>query len=210
MAVEIAKVELDLGDLKAAELNAKQATKLDPAEAHLILGAVAEARSDLVGAEREARLALGSQDRPRVPAMIMLARVLAQEQKLDEALEVANHAVERVEQEGAHPVPTLASTRGDVLARLGRNQEAEAAFREEMTHFPATTDAYVRLALLLAAQHRFAEIEPTLEAMVKASPLPATYLLAARSMHDLGNEAASRAYRTRGERLAAKMREQAR
>ena len=85
--------------------------KLDPAEAHLILGAVAEARSDLVGAEREARLALGSQDRPRVPAMIMLARVLAQEQKLDEALAVANHAVERVEQEGAHPVPTLAAIR---------------------------------------------------------------------------------------------------
>jgi arylsulfatase A-like enzyme/tetratricopeptide (TPR) repeat protein len=206
VAVEIAKLELDLGDLKAAELNAQQAMKLSPEEAHLILAAVAEAKSDWSGAEREARLALGPEDRPRVPALILLARVLAQEHKLDDALAVANRATERVAQEGAHPVATLASTRGDILARMGRNPEAEAAFREEMTHFPTTTDAYVRLALLFASEHRFAEIEPTLEAMVKASPKPATYFLAARAMNDFGNTAAARAYRTRGERLAAEMR----
>jgi len=111
-----------------------------------------------------------------------------------------------VQQEGAHPVPTLASTRGDILARIGRNAEAEAAFREEITRFPTTTDAYVRLALLLASEHRFAEIDPTLEAMVKASPKPVTYLLAARAMNDLGNDAGARAFRSRGERLAAGMR----
>jgi tetratricopeptide (TPR) repeat protein len=196
-AIEIAKLELDLGDLKAAELNARQAMKLNPLEAHLILAAVAQARSNLPGAEREARLALGSEERPRVPALILLARILIEEKKMDEALSVVNRAVARVSEEGAHPVPTLESTRGDILARMGRNQEAEAAFREEMTRFPTTTDAYVRLALLLAAEHRFAEIEPTLQAMVKASPTPATYLLAARAMHDLGNEAASRAFRSR-------------
>jgi arylsulfatase A-like enzyme/predicted negative regulator of RcsB-dependent stress response len=203
-AIEIAKLELDLGDVKAAELNARQAMKLNPFEAHLILAALAEGRSDFARAEREARLALGPEDRPRVPALIFLARNLAEQKKLDEALTVINRGVARVSEEGAHPVPTLSSTRGDVLARMGRNDEAEAAFREEIKNFPTTTDAYVKLALLLAAEHRFTEIEPTLEAMVKASPTPATYLLAARAMHDLGNEAGSRAFRARGGRLGRK------
>ena len=87
----------------------------------------------------------------------------------------------RVNQEGAHPVATLASTRGDILARMGRNREAEAAFRDEIAHFPTTTDAYTRLALLLASERRFTEIEPTLEAMVKASPKPASRLASPRS-----------------------------
>jgi arylsulfatase A-like enzyme/tetratricopeptide (TPR) repeat protein len=202
-ASEIAKLELDRGDLKAAELNAKQAMRLSPDEAHLVLAAVAQARGDLPGAEREARLALGPQERPRIPAMIFLAKILAEQQRLDEALTVINAAASRVAADRAHPLPTLAATRGDILARIGRNQEAEAAFREEMSRFPATTDAYVKLALLLASQHRFSEIGPTLEAMVQASPRPATYFLAAREMHDLGNDAAALAFRRRGEKLAA-------
>ena len=161
-------------------------------------------------AEREARLALGPEDRPRVPALIVLARVLAERQKLDEALTVANRAAARVSEEGAHPGPTLAATRGDILARLGRNREAEAAFRDEIERFPATTETYVHLALLFASEHRFGEIEPALEAMVKASPKPATYLLAAREMKDLGNETAARALQKRGERLAADLPERKR
>ena len=193
LAIEIAKVELDLGDLKAAELNAQQAMKLDQQDAHFVLAAVAEARHDLPRAEQEARLAL-----PRVPAMIILAKILVEENKLDEALATIDRAAAS---QGGHPVPTIASTRGDILARMGRNPEAEAAFRDEIQHFPATTEAYTKLALLLASEHRFAEIEPTLESMVKASPIPATYFLAAREMKDLGNDAGARAFRSRGELL---------
>ena len=206
VAVEVAKLELDLGDLDAATKNAQIAMKLDPVEAHLILAAVAEAKSDLATAENEGRAAVAAAEPPRVPALILLARVLSQEQKLPEALATITRATARVNDEGAHPVSTLASTRGDILARMGRNDEAEAAFREEIAKFPRTTDAYVRLALLLASQHRFNEIEPTLEAMVKASPMPATYMLAAKEMRDLGNEAGARAFRQRGEALAAQMR----
>ena len=196
VATEVAKLDLDLGDLDAATKNAQIAMKLDPVEAHLVLAAVAEAKSDLSGAEREGRASVAAAEPPRVPALILLARVLAQEQKLPEALATITRAAARVG-EGAHPVPTLASTRGDILARLGRNEEAEAAFREEIANFPQTTNAYVRLALLLASEHRFNEIDPTLEAMVTASPSPATYMLAAQAMHDLGNEAGARSFRAR-------------
>jgi arylsulfatase A-like enzyme/predicted negative regulator of RcsB-dependent stress response len=202
VAIEIANVELDLGDLKAAELNAQQAMKTDPADAHLVLAAVAEAHSDLPSAEREARLASGPEDRPNVSGLVMLARILASEQKLEDALPVANRAVAHVNEESGHPVATVFSTRGDILARMGRNGEAEADFRKEIARFPDSTEAYVRLALLFASEHRFVEVGPTLEAMVGASPKPATYFLAAREMKDLGNDAGARAFRIRGERLA--------
>jgi arylsulfatase A-like enzyme/predicted negative regulator of RcsB-dependent stress response len=198
MAIEIAKLEFDRGDLRAAELNARQAMKIDPYDAHFVLAGVAEARRDFRMAEEEARASLGSEDRPRVPALLQLARIFTDEAKLDEALTTIDRAAAA---EGSHPVPTLRSTRGDILARMGRNREAEAAFHDEITHFPDTTEAYTKLALLLASQHRFSEIEPALEAMVKASPKPATYLLAAREMKDLGNDAAARAFRSRGEQL---------
>lgn len=206
LAVEVAKLELDLGNLDAAEMNAQQAMKLNPAEAHLLLAGVASERADWAAAEREARLAIGREDRPRVPALILLARVLVEQGELVEALAAADRAAARIAEDGAPAVATLASTRGDILARMGRTTEAESAFRREIGTFPATTDAYTRLAILLASQHRFAEIEPTLEQMVKASPRPATYELAARAMADLGNQEGARSFRRRGERLAAELR----
>ncbi|HET9768578.1 MAG TPA: tetratricopeptide repeat protein, partial [Thermoanaerobaculia bacterium] len=205
LAVEVAKLELDLGNLTAAELNARQAMKLNPAEAHLLLAGVAVARKDWPTAESEARLAEGRADRPRVPALLLLGRVLVEQGRLDEGLAVLDRAARRVAEDGAKPVPTLASSRGDALARLGRPAEAEAAFRAEIAGFPTAADAYVRLAILLASQRRFGEIEPTLEAMVAASPLPRTYQLAAQAMTDLGNEEAARAYRRRGERRRAEL-----
>ncbi|HVS31857.1 MAG TPA: sulfatase-like hydrolase/transferase [Thermoanaerobaculia bacterium] len=201
LAIEVAKVELDLGDLKAAELNAQQAMKLNPAEAHLIIAAVAMKQRDFQKAEREARLALDREDRPRVPALILLARILVEQGRLNDALAAADRAATRIREDGAAVVPTLASTRGDILARMGRIAEAETALREEIARFPTTTDAYVRLALLYASQRRFQEITPTLEAMVKASPTPAAYALAARAMSDFGNDAGAREFQRRGAAL---------
>ena len=207
MAIEVAKLELDLGNFEAAELNARQAMKLNPNEAHLILAGIAAERGQWPAAERETRLALGREDRPRVPALILLARVLAQQGKLQEALATIERARTRVDTEGAPAVATLASTRGDILARMGRTREAEAAFREEIARFPTSTNTYVLLAVLLASERRFSEIGPTLEAMVTASPTPETYGLAARAMADLGNDRSARHYRARGEQLAMSMRD---
>jgi arylsulfatase A-like enzyme/tetratricopeptide (TPR) repeat protein len=209
LAIEVAKLELDLGNLEAAELNAQQAMKLNPAEAHLMLSGVAMERRDWKTAEAEARLALDREDRPRVPALILLARVLVEQGRLPEALAMTDRAAARISEDGAAPVPTLASTRGDILGRMGRLPEAEAAFRREIERFPTTRDAYVRLSFLLASQRRFNEIAPTLEAMIRASPMPATYIMAAEAMAQMGNEEAARAYRRRAEQQAAELRRQA-
>ena len=45
--------------------------------------------------------------------------------------------------------------------------------------------------------------------MVAASPFPATYVLAARVMSDLGNDAGANAYRREGEQLAAELQRKA-
>ena len=203
IALEIAKLELDMGNLDAAALNARQAMKLNPLEAHLLLAAVALERRDLTTAEKEALQALG--DLPRIPALIMLARVRVEQGRLEEALAATDGAAARVAQSKAGPVVTLAATRGDILARMSRNREAEAAFREEIARFPTTRQAYVRLAILLAQEHRFSEIEPTMNAMTDASPTPATYRLAAQLMTDLGNLQAAAGYRRRAEQLASEL-----
>lgn len=205
-AIEVAKLELDLGNFEAAELNARQAMKLNPAEAHLVLAAVALARRDLQAAEAEARLATDDEKRPRVPALILLAKILIERNRLQEALAAIDRAQSRITADGAPAVHTLSSTRGDILARMGRTAEAEAAFRKELAEFPRTTEAYVRLALLFASQHRFDEIAPTLDTMVKAVPTPATYELAARAMTDFGNIEGARLYRRRGQQLARTIR----
>ena len=197
VAVEVAKIELDLGDLAAAEENARLALASAPDEAHFLLASVALRRSDWPAGEREARLALGDTARPRIPALLLLARALAEQGRFDEAEPLLAGAVARVERSETAPVATLDATWGDLLARRGRNAEAEAAFRREIARFPRTEEAYVRLAILLAAGHRFEEIEPTLRTMVTALPGPRALELAADTLGRLGNAADAADYRRR-------------
>ena len=196
----MASLELKRRDFKAAELNARQALALHPIDAHMILATIAQQRSDLATAEREARLAMAGENPPRIAAVALTAQILAMQERYAEALELAQSATDRVAR-GAHPVPALAATRGDLLARMGRVAEAEAAFREEIARFPTTTEAYARLAILLAQEKRFAEIGPLLEQMVKASPHPSTYVLAAQTMKELGSAEGERHFLKRGRAL---------
>jgi arylsulfatase A-like enzyme/Flp pilus assembly protein TadD len=200
-AIERAKLELDLGRLDGAEAAARQALTANPLEARLVLAAVAVRRGDWAAAADEARQGVGDPSHPRVPALLLLAQALAADGKLEEARVEIERARERSRDAtrpgGARPVATLEATYGDILARLGRVGEAEAAFRREIERFPRNPDPYVRLAILLASEHRFGEIEPALEAMVAALPVPRTYLLAAETLERLGNAADAESYRRR-------------
>ena len=195
LAIERAKVELDLGRLDRAEAEARRALVANPLEAHLVLSAIAGRRSDWPRAIDEARAAIGAPDRPRVPALLLLAQAYLAQDRLDAALAEAERAAEATRRPGAAPVPTVDSTYGDILARLGRDAEAEAAFRREIAHFPKSPEPYTRLAILLAAEHRFDEIEPTLEALVAANPTPQAFVAAAETMERLGNVEGAARYR---------------
>jgi arylsulfatase A-like enzyme/Tfp pilus assembly protein PilF len=197
VAIEVGKIELDLGHLDAAAANAELALDAAPADGHLLLAEVALDRGDAALAEREARAAIAAEQRPRLAALVVLAQALAGEGRYAEGLAAIEPAAARLDSGAAEPIATLDSTRGDLLARLGRAGEAEAAFRREIARFPSTAEAYARLAVLLAAGHRFDEIQPTLDALVAAVPSRAGFELAARTMEDLGNRAAASDYRRR-------------
>lgn len=202
LAIERAKIELDLDWLDDAAASAARAQAENPLEAELILATVAGRRGDWATAERRARAGIGDPRRPRVPALLLLAQALLAQERLPEALAEIERAVAETRRPGAKPVVTVESTYGDLLARLGRNAEAEAAFRREIALFPQGPEAYARLAILLAAERRFAEIEPTLDALAAANPSPRALAVAAETMERLGNDEGAAAYRARARAAA--------
>ena len=203
VAIEMGKIALEQGRLDEAAENARLALVAAPDEAHLLLAGVAIRENDWSEGEREATAALGDAARPRIPALILLARVLIEQGRLDEARTRLENARARIARGEAQPVVTLEGTYADVLGRQGHNEEAEAAFRREIETFPHSEEAYVRFAILLASEHRFAEIQPLLDRMVAAKPIPPIYELAAQTMSNLGNEEGPRQYRRAAARLFA-------
>jgi thioredoxin-like negative regulator of GroEL len=86
----------------------------------------------------------------------------------------------------------------DALAHLGRTDEAEAEFRDEMTKFPQNARARVGLAMLYRAEGRVREANNVLIEMVRTSPTPANYAMAARTLQILGEPDAARDVVARG------------
>ena len=77
--------------------------------------------------------------------------------------------------------------RGDLLARLGRDGEAEREFLQEIHDFPHDTRAYASLALLYASANRGEEAIATLRRMVDADGSPAAYAEAVKTLRILGD-----------------------
>ena len=98
-------------------------------------------------------------------------------------LEVARALTEKGEQP---PLATLNYQRGDVLARLGRSAEAEAAFREEVRDFPTSPLAWTGLAMLYASQGRGEQARDSLEALARLKT-PDALSAAARTYEILGD-----------------------
>lgn len=69
---------------------------------------------------------------------------------------------------------------GDVLARLGRFDEAEREFRDEARFYPDSAWAYLSLANLYQTFGRVGEAEQMLSAMLRAVPSPEARAQAAR------------------------------
>ncbi|MGH9456327.1 MAG: tetratricopeptide repeat protein, partial [Thermoanaerobaculia bacterium] len=116
-------------------------------------------------------------------ARVLLAAIAAGDGRLDEALRLLDEA----ETAANGPLFGLDAIRGDVLARLGRGEEAEAAFARELRNFPENRDAYAKLALLYAATGRLDRARGILEILVRADPSPAARSLAANTLEAVGD-----------------------
>jgi tetratricopeptide (TPR) repeat protein len=97
---------------------------------------------------------------------------------------LAAQAQQRV---GAPPMQNLSFFRGDCLARLGRDAEAEAAFQEELRDYPSNPAPRTALALLYASQGREDDARRSLTQLVDSLRTPEAYFAAARTYEVLGD-----------------------
>ncbi|HEX8172297.1 MAG TPA: sulfatase-like hydrolase/transferase [Thermoanaerobaculia bacterium] len=184
IAIDVAGLLLESNQLEDARKHAELALKSDPGQAHELLARIATARKDFATAEKEAQLAVGT-DRERVPALLTLARVQRDKGDLDAALRTLDQAVQR--EKPSQPVMGLHFTRGDVLARLGRAEEAEQEFRRDIHLFPEDPASYKNLVLLLVAEGRVPEATQLIRDLIAASPTPPSYLAVCQVLHSLGD-----------------------
>jgi tetratricopeptide (TPR) repeat protein len=193
VALSLAASLLELGRLDAAERHARMGQEADPGRAHALLARVFMARRDFAGAEREAMEARHERGGDR-EGLLVLTELHTRQDRPGEALALLDGLRAGV----PAPVAGLAARRGDALARLGRNAEAAAAFREEVAAFPANRQAYANLAIVLALERRpQEEVRATLEAMYRASPGRPAALLAAQALEFIGDAAAATDWRRR-------------
>src|SRR5262249_4716297 len=197
VASAVAREAAVAGDWETAEAHARLAMAEEPAGAHEILARTALARGDLDLAEREAAAVKGDVE-AELRAATVRAEVRLRRNAVPEALALLDAARDRIAAEKRPPVRHVAFLRGDALARLNRYPEAEAAFREEIRSFPDNSDAYARLAILMAVEHRrVADVRDLLDRMYAANPSRETAELAAKTLSSLGDTAGSAAWQAR-------------
>ena len=101
---------------------------------------------------------------------------------------VFNTVADAVKETGANAVPLVDYVRGNVHAFSGRAAEAEAAFRLEIEKFPHEREAYASLAVLQLLQGKGTEAEATMRRFVAANPGRASYLFAAQTFAEVGDQ----------------------
>jgi tetratricopeptide (TPR) repeat protein len=194
VAIPLASLHLELGELEEARAVARIGLESSPRQAHELLARIALNENDLETAEREALLALDDPS-PRIAPLLVLARVKAKQGQLEEALKLVSRSRAMVEDRGLTGHSNLDMIRGDILARMGRVEEAEEAFLEEIRTFKKNRQAYANLALLYASQGRNREAIQMLQRMTQEAPDARSFYLAARTLEILGDKEGAEALR---------------
>jgi tetratricopeptide (TPR) repeat protein len=192
----LAGLHREVGNLAKAQALGEAAAATATPGALEELALVALARGDFEAARRQAQAALASRPTSRAP-LLLLARVEIAEGHPAAALALLDSAREMGRQLGQPPLASLESTRGDVLARLGREREAEDALRAETREFPENFDAWSRLALVYASAGRKEEFRQVLSEMTNRVPTPAAFDAAARVCEIIGDREGARRWRAR-------------
>ena len=201
----LADLALEKGDLAKARAFGQAAAMGGAAGASQILAEAALAGKDFEEARRQARAALAADGQSRA-GFLLLASIEKDAGNLPAAWSALEH-VQRGAQGTETPLRDYQFLRGDVLARMGREAEADAAFREEMRVFPENPRGWTGLALLCASQGKPVEADRVLRDMIAKSSRPASYFAAAQAYEVLGDREAALKLRKRAESLFPGVRE---
>ncbi|MFL6245366.1 MAG: sulfatase-like hydrolase/transferase [Thermoanaerobaculia bacterium] len=187
LALLIATLSIELGEFDDAEKHAELAMRIEPARAHDLLARVWIGRGNLDRAESEARKSLASQ-KDRALAFVTLGRVEKERGNYEAALRNFDAAVAALNEREKRTINSLHYLRGDTLARLGRIDEAEQAFREEIRLFPEEPRAYRNLVLLYVSAGRTAEATAVIRQLIDRSPTPLAYFAVIDVLKTVGDE----------------------
>lgn len=159
--------------LHVAEVLIRQ-KKFDEARQHLeltvdqnpvlgreFLARIALEQGDAAGAARELEQALNAAPE-RTETLKMLADVMQRMGRREDQLRYLDRTREQLRSKNMPPIAGLNFQRGEALLTLGKVREAEVAFREEVTAFPANRQAWANLAVIIGAQGRRDEARATL------------------------------------------------
>jgi Flp pilus assembly protein TadD len=197
---------MQIGNFAEARRHAEAAGHAGTTDPHENLARIALAEGDLAAAEREAREALEKYPTRRVPHLI-LARVRHDRRDYQGALaEIA--LAERPHAGGDNPpLQSLNYLKGDSLARLGREKEAEQAFVAEIRTFSFSPAPRAALAMLYASEGRDAEARKALADMVREVNSPDAYFAAIKTYEILGDPRAAAVLRAEQRRIFPTARE---
>ncbi len=199
IAVTIARLQLEMGDLEGAEQHAELAKPVNPEEAELIFARVALTRGNL---DRAVSFAspLMEKERFRSRAVVVIAQAIAKKGELQRAVDLLEKERQRLIAADL-PLPSLMDfARGDALVRLGRIEEGIAAFRSEIERHPGDLTAYSQLAAVYVLGGRVEEAQRVIEQLVTNNPRPESYELAANTFARLGRNDLAAQWRDRGQR----------
>jgi arylsulfatase A-like enzyme/Tfp pilus assembly protein PilF len=200
-ALSLSSIHLKLGHFEEALSHAELAMARNPAKATVLLGRIALVQGQLGLAEEHARVAMADANEHLIAA-VLLARVLTEQQRFDEALALVEKTRNEASKSAAGTVQGLAFVHGDLLARLERNREAEDAFHEEIRLFPRDRQTYANLTLLLMTEGRVGEARDLLEQLGERNPSRRTCLFAAHTLETLGDRQTAAEWRRRADALA--------
>ncbi len=161
-----------------------------------MLASIALAQGDLATARTEVDAALAAKPGARTP-LLLSAQVAFRSGDLGNALSLCDRAIEAGRARGEGPLVNLQSTRGDILARMGREREAQEAFLAEIREFPENLDAWSRLALLYASSGQEEQFRGLLQELARKVPTRLGFEAAARISEIVGDRVAAKEWRRR-------------
>ncbi len=156
--------------------------------AHDVLAQAALFEDDLEAAKEYLDRAIAERG-PQVMPLITRTAWLNKQERFEEALIQSDEVLAEFGDRGDREIlGHLYLYRGTALAALGRDDEAESAYREALELKWDLLGAYSSLAFLQALMGRGGEVGRTLQEMVTVNPNPAAYAEAVRALRAMNDQ----------------------
>ena len=211
-AVRAARASLAAHQLDDADAYAMQAVDLGSkdthvvADAHTVLALIALARYDTDTARSEALLARQAEPTSVIPLFVDARILIDNDDDLAGALPILEKANAEASKAQSTPVEDLNYLTGAVLVRSDRAGEAETFFVDELHDFPHNLDARAALAALYESTDQKDEAARVANDLVRITPSPEAYAMAAKVWTSLGDRKQAAAVRADARKLFASRR----